>query len=162
MKKRISLEDKFFVAGSTGMAGSAICRTLRKHNYGDIKNNGCLYTPKRKELNLLDKKKVENWFDCYKPDVVILAAGKVGGIMANSTMPTEFLLENLKIQSNVIETAWASGVKRLLFLGSSCIYPKYSKQPIKEEYLLKGELEPTNEPYAIAKIAGIKLCQSLK
>ena len=162
MGKKISLEDKFFVAGSTGMAGGGICRILRKHNYGNIKNNGKIFTPTRKELNLLDKKMVEDWFKYHRPDVVILAAGKVGGIMANSTKPTEFLLENINIQTNVIETAWKSGVKRLLFLGSSCIYPKLSKQPIKEEYLLKGGLETTNEAYAIAKIAGIKLCESLK
>ena len=131
MGKKISLEDKIFVAGSTGMAGGAIYRKLRKHNYGNINNNGHIFTPNRKELNLLNKNMVEDWFACYKPDVVILAAGKVGGIMANSTMPTEFLLENIKIQTNVIETAWKSGVKRLLFLGSSCIYPKSSEQPIK-------------------------------
>ena len=162
MTKKISLGDKIFVAGSSGMAGSAICRMLVKSGYGQPKNNGLLLTPKRKELNLLNYSQVNKWFIFHKPKVVILAAGKVGGILANSSQPADFLLENLKIQTNVIEAAWKSGVKRLLFLGSSCIYPKYSKQPIQEDYLLEGELEPTNEPYAIAKISGIKLCESLR
>ena len=105
---------------------------------------------------------VQQWFSEHQPNVVVLAAAKVGGIHANNTYPAEFLLENLKIQSNVIETAWRSGVRRLLFLGSSCIYPKFAEQPIKEESLLAGSLEPTNEWYAIAKIAGIKLCEALR
>ena len=117
--------------------------------------------PNKEELNLLDLEKVFKWFEENKPEVVIIAAAKVGGIIANNTYPFEFLIENLKIQNNIIETAFKFKVKRLLFLGSSCIYPKFSKQPIKEEYLLESQLEKTNEYYAIAKIAGIKLCESL-
>ncbi len=116
----------------------------------------------RSELDLLDGPSVDNWFAKHQPTVVVLAAAKVGGIQANSTYPADFLLDNLKIQTNVIETAWRSGVRRLLFLGSSCIYPKFADQPIKEEALLTGALEPTNEWYAIAKIAGIKMCESLR
>ena len=119
-------------------------------------------TPSRKELDLTNIEKVNLWFKKNKPTVVILAAAKVGGIYANNNQPADFLLENLKIQNNVIQTANLFGIKRLLFLGSSCIYPKFSKQPIKEEYLLSGHLEETNEAYAIAKIAGIKLCESLR
>ena len=138
------------------MAGSAICRALKRWGYTN------LITASRDELDLLDTQAVQHWFAEKKPTVVVLAAAKVGGIHANKTYPADFLLENLKIQTNVIETAWQSGVKRLLFLGSSCIYPKYAEQPIKEETLLTGELETTNEWYAIAKIAGIKLCESLR
>ena len=138
------------------MAGSAICRALKRSGYVN------LATASRDELNLLDHQAVQRWFKENNPTVVILAAAKVGGIHANDTYPADFLLENLKIQTNVIETAWRSGVKRLLFLGSSCIYPKLAEQPLKEESLLTGSLEPTNEWYAIAKIAGIKLCESLK
>ncbi len=105
---------------------------------------------------------VDQWMATNKPDVVVLAAAKVGGILANNTYPADFLLENLKIQTHVIESAWRHGVRRLLFLGSSCIYPKFADQPIREESLLTGDLEPTNEWYAIAKIAGIKLCESLR
>ena len=137
------------------MAGSAIKRRLIKKGY---KNLLC---PTRKDLNLLDFNKVENWFKDNKPDVVILSAAKVGGIYANSKYTGDFILENLKIQTNVIENAWKYNVKRFLFLGSSCIYPKYASQPIKEEYLLEGPLEKTNDSYAIAKIAGIKLCEAL-
>ena len=161
MKKKIQLNERIFVAGANGMAGSAICRKLIKLGYGDYSNNGLLLTPSRKELNLLDKQEVIRWFQTNNPSVVILAAAKVGGIMANKSSPADFLLENLNIQINVIEAAWRHQVKRFLFLGSSCIYPKYSSQPIKEEYLLEGQLEKTNDSYAIAKIAGIKLCQSL-
>ena len=156
MNKLVSAEDHFFVAGHRGMAGSAICRALQRWGY---KN---LITASRDELDLLDIQAVKNWFAKKKPTVVVLAAAKVGGIHANKTYPADFLLENLKIQTNVIETSWQSGVKRLLFLGSSCIYPKFAEQPIKEKSLLTGELESTNEWYAIAKIAGIKLCESLK
>ena len=162
MIKKISLDEKFFVAGANGMVGSAICRKLIEKGYGDQKLGGRLLTPSRKELNLLNLENVKNWFESNKPTVVILAAAKVGGILANSIYPYDFLIENLKIQQNVIETAWLNGVKRFLFLGSSCIYPKYSKQPIQEEELLTGELEKTNECYAIAKISGIKLCESLR
>ena len=118
--------------------------------------------PSRQELDLLDLLSVQRWFTEHQPTVVVLAAAKVGGIHANNTYPADFLLENLKIQTHVIETAWRSGVRRLLFLGSSCIYPKFAEQPIKEDALLTGALEPTNEWYAIAKIAGIKLCEALR
>ena len=138
------------------MAGSAICRALQRAGYHQI------LTASRSELDLRDGSVVQAWFAKYKPSVVVLAAAKVGGIQANSSYPADFLLENLKIQTNVIETAWRSGVRRLLFLGSSCIYPKFAEQPIKEEALLTGPLEPTNEWYAIAKIAGIKLCEALR
>ena len=156
MEKLINKDDRFFVAGHRGMAGSAICRALQRSGYEN------LLTASRDELDLLDLQAVQRWFAENKPTVVVLAAAKVGGIHANNTYPADFLLENLKIQTNVIETAWRSDVKRLLFLGSSCIYPKFAEQPIKEESLLTGALEPTNEWYAIAKIAGIKLCESLR
>ena len=156
MERLINQDDRFFVAGHRGMAGSAIFRALQRSGYEN------LLTASRDELDLLDLQPVQQWFAENKPTVVVLAAAKVGGIHANDTYPADFLLENLKIQTNVIETAWRSGVKRLLFLGSSCIYPKFAEQPIKEESLLTGTLEPTNEWYAIAKIAGIKLCESLR
>ena len=162
MHKGININEKIFVAGSNGMVGSAICRELIKSGYGLKENNGLLLTPTRKELNLLDYRDVNTWFTLNKPSVVILAAAKVGGIYANNQKPSEFILENLKIQNNVTELAWRHGVKKFLFLGSSCIYPKFSQQPIKEEYLLTDSLEKTNEFYAIAKIAGIKLCESLR
>lgn len=154
--KKISLNDKIFIAGANGMAGQAIQRNFKRNGYN------FLLTPSRKDLNLLDQNSVEKWFIKNKPNVVVIAAAKVGGILANSSQPTEFLLENLKIQNNLIETSWRYGVKRLLFLGSSCIYPKFSSQPIQEEELLTGSLEETNQWYAIAKIAGIKLCQALR
>ena len=138
------------------MAGSAIKRSFEKKGYEKILN------PSRNELDLLNFREVEEWLSMKKPDVVVLAAAKVGGIHANSTYPADFILENLKIQNNVIESSWRNGVKRLLFLGSSCIYPKFANQPIKEEELLSRQLEPTNEWYAIAKIAGIKLCAALR
>ena len=144
------------------MVGSAICRALQENGYGDQAKGGALLTPNRQELDLLDAKAVEAWYEKQKPDVVVLAAAKVGGIYANDTYPADFLLENLKTQTNVIEVSWRAGVRRLLFLGSSCIYPKFAEQPIKEEELLMGALEPTNEWYAIAKITGIKLCESLR
>lgn len=152
----IDKNDHIFIAGNNGMVGSAIRRLLEKRNY---KN---LLTPSRNQLDLLNFDSVEKWFKEYKPSLVILAAAKVGGINANSSFPGDFILENLKIQTNVIENAWKNNTKRFLFLGSSCIYPKFSEQPIKEDYLLKGALEMTNEPYAIAKIAGIKLCSAFK
>jgi GDP-L-fucose synthase len=148
--------DRIFVAGHRGMAGSAICRALERSGYHQI------LTAQRAELDLLDGAAVQRWFAEHQPTVVVLAAAKVGGIHANATYPADFLLDNLKIQTHVIETAWRSGVRRLLFLGSSCIYPKFADQPIKEEALLTGALEPTNAWYAIAKIAGIKLCQALR
>ena len=162
MKKYISLNEKFFIAGSNGMVGKAVRRSLLKAGYGCENNDGYLLEPSRKDLNLANYEDVKSWFKVNKPTVVILAAAKVGGILANSTKPTEFILENLKIQTNVIENAWKSGVKRFLFLGSSCIYPKYASQPIDEESLLTDYLEETNQYYAIAKIAGIKLCEALR
>ncbi len=162
MSGLIKADDRFFVAGARGMAGSAIYRALQEKGYGDAEKGGALLTPTRQELDLLNHAAVEAWYEENKPDVVVLAAAKVGGIYANDTYPADFLLENLKIQTNVIEGAWKAGVRRLLFLGSSCIYPKFAEQPIKEEALLTGSLEPTNEWYAIAKITGIKLCESLR
>ena len=135
----INKNDRIFVAGHRGMAGSAICRSLQAKGY---KNQ---LTATRQELDLSNNSAVANWFKEKKPDVVVLAAAKVGGILANNEYPANFLLENLKIQNNVIEEAWQHGVRRLLFLGSSCIYPKLAEQPIKEESLLTGALEPTNE-----------------
>jgi GDP-L-fucose synthase len=152
----ITPADRIFVAGHRGMAGSAICRALERAGYHQ------LLTASRSELDLLDGPAVEASFAKHQPTVVVLAAAKVGGIQANSSYPADFLLENLKIQTHVIETAWRSGVRRLLFLGSSCIYPKFADQPIKEEALLTGRLEPTHEWYAIAKITGIKLCAALR
>ena len=152
----ISPADRIFIAGHRGMAGSAICRALKSSGYQN------LLFASRSELNLLDRAGVEHWFAINKPTVVVLAAAKVGGIHANSSYPADFLLENLKIQTNVIETAWRSGVRRLMFLGSSCIYPKFAEQPISEEALLTGPLESTNQWYAIAKISGIKLCEALR
>ncbi len=155
-KKQIDLKDKIFVAGHNGMAGKSIIKNLKAKGYKNI-----IYEDKSK-LDLKDSDKVKKWFISNKPDIVIDAAAKVGGILANKKMPADFLFENLKIQLNLIENAWENNAKRLLFLGSSCIYPKFSKQPIKEEYLLEGQLEETNESYAIAKIAGIKMCSSLR
>jgi len=146
-------KPKIFIAGHKGMVGSALVRLLKRKKVEII-------TKEKKELNLLDQKKVQTFFKNNEIDQVYLAAAKVGGIYANSTYPAEFIYENLMIQNNVIHSAFLSGVKKLLFLGSSCIYPKNAKQPIKEEELLTGKLEPTNEPYAIAKIAGIKMCES--
>ena len=160
--KKINLDEKIFVAGASGMAGSAIIRMLKQYGYGQEINNGKIFKPSRKELNLLNFSDVNKWFKINKPSIVIIAAAKVGGIYANANQPTDFLLENLKIQNNLIESSFINEVKRLLFLGSSCIYPKFADQPIKEEYLLNGFLEPTNEWYAVAKIAGIKLCQALR
>ena len=156
MTNLITPDDQIFVAGHRGMAGSAICRALAKAGYGHVLTAG------RDQLDLLDPGAVERWFAAERPAVVVVAAAKVGGIHANATYPADFLLENLKIQNHVIEAAWRSGVRRLLFLGSSCIYPKFAPQPIVEEALLSGALEPTNEWYAIAKIAGLKLCEALR
>lgn len=158
---KITLSERIFLAGASGMAGNSIHKKLIREGYGLVKNNGCILTPGRKELDLLNPLEVNNWFIKNKPTVVIIAAAKVGGIFANSSQPADFILENLKIQNNIIEASWHNNVKRLVFLGSSCIYPKFAKQPIKEEYLLDGQLEITNDCYAIAKIAGIKLCQAL-
>jgi len=159
--KYIFKTDKIFVAGAYGMVGSAICRFLNNEKYSVI-NPENLLTTSRKDLDFADSTKVNLWFKKNKPDIVILAAAKVGGINANKSYPYEFLNENLKIQSNIIDASKNFGVRRLLFLGSSCIYPKYSLQPIKEEFLLSGHLEVTNQCYAIAKIAGIKLCEAIR
>ena len=151
----INIYQKFAVFGSRGMVGGAVCRVLKKNGYLNI------LTPTKKELNLQELSSVEDWFKFNKPEVVILSAAKVGGILANNNYPADFILENLKIQTNVIEASWKNGVKKFLFLGSSCIYPKYATQPLREEELLSGHLEATNQWYAIAKIAGIKLCEAL-
>ena len=156
MKKLIDKKDKFYVAGHNGMVGSAICRKLKENNYNNI------LTTSHSDLDLRNYESVKKWFADNKPDVVIVAAARVGGILANNSYPTEFLLDNMKIQNNIMEIAWTNNVKRLLFLGSSCIYPKLSNQPITEESLLTGELEKTNEWYALAKITGIKLCDALR
>ena len=158
---KVNFQEKIFLAGSSGMVGSSIYKALKKNGYGDKSFGGEIFTPKRTDLDLLNKTDVINWFKNKNPSIVIIAAAKVGGIYANFKNPADFILENLKIQTNIIEAAWQTNVKRLIFLGSSCIYPKLSKQPIKEEYLLEGQLEATNEYYAIAKIAGIKLCEAL-
>lgn len=143
-----------FVAGHRGMVGSAILRRLSDLGYGHI------VTADRKEFDLLDQSRVISFFASHKFDQVYLAAAKVGGIHANNEYPAQFIYENLMIEANIIHASFLAGVRKLLFLGSSCIYPKYSEQPMREESLLTGVLEPTNEPYAIAKIAGIKLCES--
>jgi GDP-L-fucose synthase len=150
----INQEDKIFVTGHRGMVGSAIVRYLTSTGYRNI------ITANREELDLTNQIEVQKFFAREKPDQVYLAAAKVGGIYANNTYPAQFIYENLMIQNNVIHQAFLNGVKRLLFLGSSCIYPKLAPQPMGEDMLLTGKLEPTNEPYAIAKIAGIKMCES--
>jgi GDP-L-fucose synthase len=149
-------QPKIFVAGHRGMVGAALVRHLLKCGI-DAKN---IITRTRQELDLTNQQEVRNFFAEYKPDQVYLAAARVGGIYANNTWPANFIYENLMIEANVIEAAFRSGVRKLLFLGSSCIYPRLAEQPISESALLTGPLEPTNEPYAIAKIAGIKLCES--
>ncbi|RLB90437.1 MAG: GDP-L-fucose synthase [Deltaproteobacteria bacterium] len=147
--------SRIYVAGHSGLVGSALVRCLRSKGYKNI------ITRTHSELDLERWPNVEAFFTAEKPEYVFLAAAKVGGIHANATYPVDFLLTNLKIQNNVIECAWRHGVRGFVFLGSSCIYPKLAPQPLKEEYLLTGPLEPTNEPYAIAKIAGIELCEAL-
>ena len=147
-------QSAIFVAGHRGMVGSAIVRCLKAHGYKNI------ITRTHKESDLTDQAAVRGLFQREKIDYVVIAAAKVGGIHANNSYPAEFVYKNLMIEANVIHEAYCAGIRRLLFLGSSCIYPKSSPQPMKEEYLLTGYLEPTNEPYAIAKIAGIKLCES--
>ena len=161
-EKKIKISDNIFIAGATGMVGSSIKRKLIEFGYGLSQNNAKIFSPSRQELDLLNFKAVNIWMKENKPKVVILAAAKVGGIFANSSYPAEFILQNLKIQTNVIEASFLNGVKRFLFLGSSCIYPKYAEQPIEEESLLTKELESSNQWYAIAKIAGLKLCEALR
>jgi GDP-L-fucose synthase len=149
-------QDKIYIAGHRGMVGSAIKRRLEAERFQNL-----LYRTS-KELDLRDSAAVKVFFEENKPHYVFLAAAKVGGILANDTYRADFLYENLMIQNNVIHSSWKSGVEKLMFLGSSCIYPKLAPQPLKEEYLLTGLLEQTNEPYAIAKIAGIKLCDAFR
>ena len=148
--------SKIFIAGHNGLAGSAIFRLLKKEGYQNI------LTEDKFNLNLKDKVSVENWFYKNKPEYVFLAAAKVGGIYANDTHPAEFIYDNLEIQNNVINSSYLNNVKKLLFMGSICIYPKFAPEPVNEKSLLSGDLEPTNEWYAIAKIAGIKMCQAYR
>lgn len=152
----LSKDSRIYVAGHRGLAGSAIWRELIRQGYTN------LIGKTRSELDLLDTFSVKSFFAREKPEYVFIAAAKVGGILANSTQPAAFLFENLQIQNNLIHEAYLAGVKKLLFLGSSCIYPKLAPQPLKESYLLTGPLEPTNEWYAVAKIAGIKMCQAYR
>ncbi len=151
---QLSPNTKIFIAGHQGMVGSAILRTLKTKGYSN------LLTRTHSQLDLTEQVAVRDFFVKEKPKYIILAAAKVGGIHANNTYPAEFIYQNLMIECNVIHQAYQAGINRLLFLGSSCIYPKFAEQPMTEESLLNGKLEPTNEPYAIAKIAGIKLCES--
>lgn len=146
--------SKIYIAGHRGLVGSALVRKLQSEGYDN------LIFRTHDELDLLNQQAVADFFAQEKPEYVFLAAAKVGGILANNTEPADFIYENLEIQNNIIHQSYLSGVKKLLFLGSSCIYPRECPQPMKEEYLLTGKLEPTNEPYALAKIAGIKMCQS--
>ena len=152
----MNVESKIYVAGHRGMVGSAIVRKLNAKGFNNI------VVRSSKELDLRNQQAVNSFFEMENPDIVVLAAAKVGGIHANSVYRAEFLYDNLMIQANIINAAYRFEVAKLLFLGSSCIYPKMADQPLREEYLLTGELEPTNEPYAIAKIAGIKLCESYR
>lgn len=147
-------DSKIYIAGHRGMVGSAIHKNLQEKGYTNV------VVRTSSELDLKNQAATENFFDKERPEYVFLAAAKVGGIQANNTQRADFIYENIMLQSNVIHAAYKYGVKKLMFLGSSCIYPKLAPQPLKEEYLLTGELEPTNEPYAIAKIAGIKMCES--
>lgn len=149
-------EAKIFIAGHRGMVGSAIHRKLTSLGYTNIVTRTSL------ELDLRIQERVNEFFEAERPEYVFLAAAKVGGILANNTYRADFIYENIMIQSNIIHSSYATGVKKLMFLGSSCIYPKLAPQPLKEEYLLTGLLEPTNEPYAIAKIAGIKMCDAYR
>lgn len=149
----MEIKSKIYIAGHRGMVGSAIIRNLESKAYTH------LISRTHEELDLTNHQDVNHFFELEKPEYVFLAAAKVGGILANSTYPAEFIYENLMIEANVIHAAYKHGVKKLVFLGSSCIYPKFAHQPMKEEYLLTGELEETNEAYAIAKIAGIRLCK---
>jgi GDP-L-fucose synthase len=146
--------SRTLVLGSSGLVGSAICRELERRGYENV------LAPSRNELNLIMQREMYAWFWVNQPEYVFLAAAKVGGIHANSTYPADFIYDNLAIQTNVIRAAHAVNVKKLLFLGSSCIYPKYALQPMREDFLLTGELEQTNKPYAVAKIAGITMCQA--
>ena len=148
--------SKIYVAGHNGMVGSAIWRSLLSNGYTNLIGVG------HNGLDLTNQQDVNKFFETTKPEYVVMAAAKVGGIVANSTYPADFIYNNLQIQNNIINASYVYGVKKLLFLGSSCIYPKFAQQPIKEEYLLTGELEPTNQWYALAKIAGIRTCQAYR
>ncbi|MGV3772893.1 MAG: NAD-dependent epimerase/dehydratase family protein, partial [Verrucomicrobiales bacterium] len=148
--------SRIYVAGHRGLVGSAIMRVLKDQGFTHVIGKS------RHELDLLDNRAVHQFFETEKPEYVFAAAAKVGGIHANNALPASFLYENLQIQNNLIHSAYKTGVAKLLFLGSSCIYPKMAPQPLKEEYLLTGPLEPTNEWYAVAKIAGIKMCQAYR
>ena len=150
----IKKTDRIFLAGHKGLVGSAILKLLKKKNYKNI------VTINKDKLDLFDQKKVFNFLKKNKPKIVIIAAAKVGGIKANNQFRADFIRENLDIQNNLIHGSYINNIKNIIFLGSSCVYPKKCKQPIKEEYLLSGALEETNEPYAVAKIAGIKMCES--
>ena len=149
-------DSKVFVAGSQGLVGSAIVRNLKEKNYNQI------YWVRRKNCDLTNRVQVDQYFEQSKPEYVIIAAAKVGGIHANATYPAEFIYDNLMIQNNLIDAAYKNGVKKLMVLGSSCIYPKFAKQPMVEEELLTGELEPTNDAYAIAKIAGLRMARAYR
>jgi GDP-L-fucose synthase len=154
--KPVSRHDIIYVAGHRGLAGSAICRALKRAGYANIIGET------HQRLDLTQARAVDRFFDQARPKVVILAAARVGGIIANSTYPADFIRDNLLVQTSVIDAAHRFGTSKLVFLGSSCIYPKFAAQPMREEYLLTGELEPTNEAYAIAKLAGIKMCQAFR
>ena len=149
-------EASVFVAGHRGLVGSAIVRRLRRDGFEHI------LVANREELDLRNQAAVNEWFEAMRPDYVFLVAGTVGGILANSSRPAEFIYDNLMIHATVVHASHLCGVEKLLYLGSSCIYPRDCPQPMKEEYLLSGPLEPTNEPYAVAKIAGIRLCQAYR
>ncbi len=151
---KLTKKSKIFLAGHDGMVGAAILKHLKKKNYKNI------IIQKKNKLNLINQKDTEKFIIKNKPDFVIIAAARVGGILANQNYKANFIYENLMIQTNIIHGAYKAGIKNLIFLGSSCIYPKFSKQPIKEDYLLSGKLEPSNDAYAIAKIAGLKMCES--
>jgi len=150
----LNKQSKIFLAGHNGMVGSSILKLFLEKGYKNI------YTVNKNSLNFINQKKTLNYFKRIKPEFVIIAAARVGGILANKNQKADFIYENLMIQTNLIHSSFVSGVKKLIFLGSSCIYPKYCKQPIKEEYLLTGNLEETNDAYAIAKIAGVKMCDA--
>ncbi len=162
MKSLLRKDDSFFITGHNGMVGSAIVRALLKKGYCDNKKGGQLYKQTRAELDLTSNGEVNKWFEQNKPNIVVISAAKVGGIYANYKYPYDFITENIKIQQNLIEASLKNGARRLLFLGSSCIYPKFPNLPIQEEELLSSKLEKTNEAYAIAKIAGIKLCEAAR
>ena len=151
---QLNKNSKIFLAGHNGMVGSSIYKHLKKNKYKNI------YIQNKKKLNLINQNQTVNFIKKLKPQFVIIAAARVGGILANNKYKANFIYENLMIQTNLIHASYLAGVKKLIFLGSSCIYPKFAKQPIKEDYLLSGKLEPTNDAYAIAKISGVKMCDA--